>query len=1690
MMKILKYTFLISLFLLCATNLLAQQYELTISGYVGDGGDNCGSSRGLRDIIVIYQNGNEYNFLSGTHLENRNYNYSIKYNESNKIVRVNLKTAWRRDTSIDCRTYNRTDDNVYITSGCMEESYDTDPNDAHRQVKATGIVSVRPIVDLERPNPLESIAGYENTLTVIATEGFISDVYKWQYRVENGAWVDISRMGPLQFPHILSFNPRNFLPLSVIGKRVHFRTLTCEGKPSENVIWYDIRRSAPLIINHEITRVSCYDSQDGKIKLTLNRELELGDNLNISIVDLSKPLSGVDDYGRPKYDVIKSFNDISLDNSNSIMLDGLPPSTEGFRIDFLGGYNGVNYYTGDANHTMNFEIIRPNPVKFKVERVRNVWCNNGDLIANNDGQIQISASGGGSTGEFQCSVTGGDLTGEWVPFSNWGTHFIKDLYPGDYEIKVRKKIQENENYCVAREQITVAGVIELGNEITLEETVSQPDETLQITYENYVEPAAFGFTNGSITARISGGTIFEDNTYTYDWRNSDGVQLNSITTQFVAGQGYFITLNNIPSGVYKLTVRDRNYISSDIKTGCTIIDSEYELKQPLALNLTIDETHYISCNDANVYGDAFSDGELTAIASGGVQLDVLDNRGLPYYYTWKKKDVNGNWQILSGETDSKLSNISKGEYAVNIEDKNGIVVGTYTNNTLDIKTDVEHSITQPILLELTHEKTNVFCFGGNDGAIDLTVHGGTPPFKYSWSNGSETQDLSNLTFDTYTVTVTDSRGCKAIESIEITQPEELVASAFIFEQPTGFGLTNGWVETTIKGGTKFTDGTYAFEWRNEEGDLLNDQVKQTVDNVNNEFIVRLENIGEGKYNLVVTDANYNLATNKEGCGITNLEFTLNEPSLLELTIEESVHISCNQTNEYGNPSADGELIAHAKGGVLFNPGLPYIYTWKRKNENTGLWDVLTNQTDSIARNLNAGQYAVNIEDKNGIVIGTYVNNVLSVKNDIEYKLEEPDLLQISFNKRDVFCYDGSDGWAEVIIEGGTPPYKVIWNNGDETIRTTQLSANKYEVIVTDDRGCEVFGEIDIREPIIPINIVYNAYGRPTSIGASDAWIEADITGGTPFDDDTYEYEWVDESGNLLNSQTIASVVSNEGLTNYHIRLNNIVAGTYYLTVRDKNYAVADTKDGCTVISSDFVIYEPIEATIEIQIPISCNQNNEFLDPYSDGELIVHVKGGVPFLTGLPYNYYWKKQDENGVWQILSGQDTNIASNLSNGNYALNVEDSLGNIIGIYEGDLLVQETDVVFNFEEPELLQLEVTSTPISCSAGNDGTATVLISGGISDYQIEWSNGETTPTISNLIAGTYFVFVTDSRGCKVTSQIEINQPGNINIEIEKVNPICYEGSNGSIEINVTGGTSPYKYLWNTGETTSTINNLSSGLYRLQVIDAEGCNVFVEVLLEDPLPVPINLGENRTICQDQNLFFDIGIEDDGASYLWESDNGFTSTSSNVELFQSGLYKATITTSDGCIGYDEVEVTVSNEPIDAHFVLSTQAFAKEEILLVNISEPIGDKVEWTLPEGVNLVYDTKEKIIITFDEAGIYDINLRSFQGDCYADFSKKIIVEEATELPVIGDANNPFIEDFLVYPNPSDGNFKVKLSLSEEAIISVKVISLMTSEVMTSKREGLAKEFLLDYNLEYLPPGTYLLLLETPKGDEIRKLIFN
>ncbi|MFN8298190.1 MAG: SprB repeat-containing protein [Chitinophagales bacterium] len=218
------------------------------------------------------------------------------------------------------------------------------------------------------------------------------------------------------------------------------------------------------------------------------------------------------------------------------------------------------------------------------------------------------------------------------------------------------------------------------------------------------------------------------------------------------------------------------------------------------------------------------------------------------------------------------------------------------------------TITQPTAITLSGTTTNVSCFGGNDGAIDLTATGGTGTLTFAWNNGATTEDLATLVAGAYSVTVTDANACSASASFTITQPALLVASVASTGNVNCNGGSNGFINVTVAGGVT----NYTYSWSNGAS------------------IQNLVNIPAGTYTLTVTDAH--------GCTATT-GATISEPAVLTASITIGT-IACNG----GTTSVDLTV----SGGTT-----AYSYFW-----NNGA------TTEDLAA-VGAGTYTVAVTDAKG-----------------------------------------------------------------------------------------------------------------------------------------------------------------------------------------------------------------------------------------------------------------------------------------------------------------------------------------------------------------------------------------------------------------------------------------------------------------------------------------------------------------------------------------------------------------------------------------------------------------------------------------------------------------------------------------------------------------------------------------------------
>jgi len=416
-------------------------------------------------------------------------------------------------------------------------------------------------------------------------------------------------------------------------------------------------------------------------------------------------------------------------------------------------------------------------------------------------------------------------------------------------------------------------------------------------------------------------------------------------------------------------------------------------------------------------------------------------------------------------------------------------------------------------------------------------------------------------------------------------------------------------------------------------------------------------------------------------------------------------------------------------------------------------------------------------------------------------------------------------------------------------------------------------------------------------------------------------------------------------------------------------------------------------------------------------------------------------------------------------------------------------TSATFTVTEPEVLEISFTDSYTGCGGEGDWSVTAIIEGGVPPYTYSWNTGAATATITGVAPGRYMVVAEDANGCRIIGNHTTTAIVPMVVSATVTQAVCSDDCVGSIELGIEGGTAPYDIVWNTGATEALLTNLCPDIYMVSVIDQKGCEYIQEFTITNPAAIAVDLGEDVTLCLGQSHTIDITTDIPNASYVWESSNGFSSTAAEVTLTEAGVYTASIITEGNCMGSDTIEIFSSAAGINAQFLVTSQAFAQEQIVIVNTSNPIPEDSDWFLPLDAEVMEVTDDLIVIQFEQSGTYQVTLRTYQGDCFEDYTKTIIVEEARALPSMSleDSGSQLIEEFILYPNPNSGQFTAKVALGSEAPISLKVFGAVNGIMYDDRELEGYSEYEEAYQMN-LATGTYILLLQTPNGSQIRRII--
>ncbi len=459
----------------------------------------------------------------------------------------------------------------------------------------------------------------------------------------------------------------------------------------------------------------------------------------------------------------------------------------------------------------------------------------------------------------------------------------------------------------------------------------------------------------------------------------------------------------------------------------------------------------------------------------------------------------------------------------------------------------------------------------------------------------------------------------------------------------------------------------------------------------------------------------------------------------------------------------------------------------------------------------------------------------------------PPPLTVNYTKRQERCNGNCDGWIITRISGETPNYTYRWSNG---VSGTAFGDPSNSFI--DSGLCAGTYAIRIKDSNGCVNTFKTNITQPLPVTISFNPTEVScngscngaVTATVSGGHGGYTYKW------SPGGQTTATISS-------------LCPGTYSLTAKDDS--------GCIGMNT-VTITQPPALTLSIsKNNITCNGN-------CNGSASVTVAGGTP-----AYTYKWS-----------NGATTSSVSSLCSGVYKIVVTDSHG------------CKDSANVSITQPLTININVSQTNISCNGNCNGSASVTVTGGTPVYTYKWSTGATTSSISGLCVGIYKIVVTDSNHCKDSLNVTITQPTALAIALSQTNLTCNGNCNGKAAATVTGGTPAYTYKWSNGATSSSISSLCAGVYKIVVVDKNGCKDSANVTITQPPGMIITTTNTTVNCSGSCIgTATVSVSGGSAPYTYKWSTGATTT--NVSNLCAGVYKIVVTDNGGC--KDSVNVTIT-------------------------------------------------------------------------------------------------------------------------------------------------------------------------------------
>jgi gliding motility-associated-like protein len=673
-----------------------------------------------------------------------------------------------------------------------------------------------------------------------------------------------------------------------------------------------------------------------------------------------------------------------------------------------------------------------------------------------DGLITNLKCAGQTNGAIDVSVTGGNGTYTY----NWGqgqptTQDLSNLGAGTYTVTV-----------------TSGGSCGATNKTF---TITQPTSALTAQAQVNTNVQCFGQNTGAITVTASGGT----GTYTYNW-SPNQLQGTSPT--------------NLPAGSYAVTVTDQN--------GCQTTVNNLTVTGPTqALAVKVEKT------DTKCAGE--NNGVIRLTASGGTGIytyrwaspltgtNATQNNLSAGTYAATVTDANGcqantNIVIEGGGspisvTDTVINRITNNVGSITItvaggsgdytydwkgpegftritKDANNISTpGQYTLKITDSNgCSVSETYVISVPMTLATSRLKPSCSGVNDGAIEIEIQGGIPPYQYLWSNGVENKSINNLALGNYTPTITDASGDTFTPDPFVITVSPAIAVAANTQPETCSDLRNdGSITITPSGGI----APLKWQWETPGFDNL----------------ATRSNLNRGNYVYTITDA--------IGCVKSDTIRVAYVPSAPELSNFEIKNVTCSGLS-------DGRIAFDVSCG---DPN--YVVSLQRVGDTTILkYTYNTPNPRFEATGLASGTYKVSVTESND-----------NITND-EISIAAPEIFNVAAtisSSTEIFA--PCNGQIRLNVTGGSGNYTYKWNNNSTSSTITSACAGRYTVTVTDVKGCQRVDTIQLTN--LNANGVVNNTNCPSNDPSGS--IILNVQSGQP----PYSFEWRNARGEVVGNNT-------------------------------------------------------------------------------------------------------------------------------------------------------------------------------------------------------------------------------------------------------------------------------------------------------------------------------------------------------------------------------------------------------------------------------------------------------------------------------------------------------------------------------------------------------------------------------------------